>query len=204
MIIGMDKFAHRFFGHIGTVCTHKRYVRQACFKMGLYRQGLLHDLSKFSPEEFIPSVRYYDGHFSPNVNERRAYGYSKAWIHHKGVNKHHYEHWTDYPSGKVDPDIQGVRMPIRYVAEMIADRYAASRAYNGADYTSADAWNFYVRRRSHILIDRDTRAVLEKALVIMRDQGEDAAFSYMKSLLSTVKGNDYTAEGLGLSYEFLN
>ncbi|MBR5896772.1 MAG: catalase, partial [Lachnospiraceae bacterium] len=71
-------------------------VRRHCFKVGLYWQGLIHDLSKYSYTEFSAGVKYYQGVRSPNVAERNINGYSKAWIHHKGRNKHHYEYWTDY------------------------------------------------------------------------------------------------------------
>lgn len=85
-----------FFGHLSTINHHKWLVMQHCFKVGLYRQGLLHDLSKYSPVEFLAGVKYYQGFESPNNAERRAIGYSRAWLHHKGRNKHHLEYWTDY------------------------------------------------------------------------------------------------------------
>ena len=47
-----------------------------CFKAGLYKQGLLHDLSKYAPIEFLPGVKYYQGTRSPNEIERLEKGYS--------------------------------------------------------------------------------------------------------------------------------
>ncbi len=186
----------RFFGHLGTVLTHKKYVCIACFRMGLYRQGIFHDMSKFSPTEFVPGVRYYNGHFSPNVTERKELGYSAAWLHHKGRNRHHFEYWNDYP---VEPgtSLKGIRMPMRFVAEMIADRWAACKAYHGGAYRSSDAWDFYVKSTSkrRLVIHPDTQAVLEAALLIMRDEGEDAAFRLMVRLLEQTGGSgDYTAD----------
>lgn len=189
-------FLDRLFGHIGTVCTHKKYVMKACFKMGLYRQGILHDMSKFSPTEFIPSVKYYSGTFSPNATDRVLTGVSVSWLHHKGRNKHHFEYWTDY-TPRTAPYIVGCRMPLKYVAEMVADRYAACVAYNGATYNQGDAWKYYERGANHIIIDDDTKAVLEAALMIMRDEGEDAAFLFMKKLLAKTKGRDYDASIVG-------
>lgn len=182
-------FSQRFFGHIGTVIKHKRNVRRACFKMGLIYQGLFHDMSKFSPVEFIPSVRYYSGTFSPNATDRVLTGVSTSWLHHKGKNKHHFEYWTDYTSK--EPYIVGCRMPLKYVAEMVADRYAACVAYNGENYSQKDAWTYYERGASHLVIDEDTRAVLEAALIKMRDEGEDAAFAFMKEILKKTRGRDY-------------
>ena len=184
-------FFQRFFGHIGTIITHKRNVRRACFKMGIYYQGIFHDMSKFSPVEFIPSVHYYSGTFSPNASARVITGVSTSWLHHKGKNKHHFEYWTDYSSK--EPYIIGCRMPLRYVAEMVADRYAACVAYNGSNYSQSDAWIYYERGAKHLVINDDTRAVLEAALIKMRDEGEEAAFEYMKGLLKITRGRDYDA-----------
>ena len=82
--------------HFRTITHHKILVMKGCFKLGLYRQGLLHDMSKYSPTEFLVGCRYYQGTRSPNNAEREAKGYSSAWLHHKGRNKHHYEYWIDY------------------------------------------------------------------------------------------------------------
>lgn len=185
-------FSQRLFGHIGTVCKHKHNVRYACFKMGLYRQGIMHDLSKFSPTEFIPSVKYYSGTFSPNATDRVLTGASTSWLHHKGRNKHHFEYWTDYTPA-AEPYIVGCRMPMKYVAEMVADRYAACVAYNGKYYSQGDAWAYYSRGAKGIVIHDDTRAVLEAALIKMRDEGEAAAFDFMKRMLKKTKGRDYDA-----------
>lgn len=180
----------RFTGHLKTVCKHKHYVRVACFKMGLYKQGILHDLSKFSPTEFIPSVKYYSKSFSPNITDRVLNGASTSWLHHKGRNKHHFEYWTDYTPRR-DPAIFGCKMPMRYVAEMVADRYAACVAYNGPAYHQGSAWEYYEKGMDMIIIHEDTKAVLETALKTMRDKGEDAAFQYIRDLLAKTKGTDY-------------
>ena len=84
-----------FWGHLHTINHHRRLVRQGCFRMGLYWQGLTHDLSKYAPVEFLTGVRYYQGTRSPNTAEREEKGWSEAWMHHKGRNRHHWEYWTD-------------------------------------------------------------------------------------------------------------
>ena len=113
--------------HFKTITHHKLLVMGGCFRIGLIRQGLAHDLSKYSPAEFLPGARYYQGYRSPNGAEREANGYSLAWMHHKGRNKHHYEYWTDIDpaTGQYGP----VAMPRRYLAEMVVDRIAASKNY---------------------------------------------------------------------------
>ena len=84
-------------GHLKTINEHKLLVMKHCFRIGLYKQGLLHDLSKYMPSELLMGFLYYDdGKSSPNNGERRDKGYSAAWMHHKGRNRHHFEYWTDY------------------------------------------------------------------------------------------------------------
>lgn len=112
--------------HFKTITTHKMWVMRYCFKIGLYWQGLTHDLSKYSPTEFLVGMKYYQGDRSPNNAEREDTGMSKSWMHHKGRNKHHFEYWIDYGIN-CDTIIKGVPMPRRYVAEMIMDRISASR-----------------------------------------------------------------------------
>ena len=117
----------KFIGHLNTVSRHKYLVMKGCFSVGLYRQGIMHDLSKFSPTEFMVGARYWQGNRSPNNAEREEKGYSASWLHHKGRNRHHFEYWVDYNlrgelgSGPVIP----VKMPGRYVIEMLMDRIAA-------------------------------------------------------------------------------
>ena len=86
--------------HLKTILHHKRLVRAGCFKVGLYRQGIMHDWSKYSPTEFLVGCKYYQGNMSPNNAERAARGYSSSWLHHKGRNKHHMEYWIDYSVDK--------------------------------------------------------------------------------------------------------
>ena len=81
-----------WLGHLKTVHHHRALVRKHCFRVGLYWQGLTHDLSKYAPVEWIPGVKYYQGNRSPNEAERAAKGYSSAWLHHKGRNRHHLEY----------------------------------------------------------------------------------------------------------------
>ena len=90
--------------HFITITHHKILVMQGCFRIGLYKQGLLHDMSKYSPTEFLVGCRYYKGYMSPNNAERADRGYSSAWLHHKGRNKHHLEYWIDYAVSKPGDD----------------------------------------------------------------------------------------------------
>ena len=123
-----------FWRHLKTVQRHRHLVRQYCFRLGLYWQGLTHDLSKFSPVEFWAGVKYFQGDRSPNDAQRRDKGYSASWMHHKGRNRHHFEYWTDY--GVSGEGIIGVEMPKKYgvPALIVATLIAFSRLYVGVHY----------------------------------------------------------------------
>ena len=86
--------------HFITITKHRHLVMKLCFKMGIYKQGLLHDLSKYSFVEFFTSAKYYVGTYSPTISERKDKGYSDIWMHHKGRNKHHFEYWEDLSRDK--------------------------------------------------------------------------------------------------------
>ena len=168
-----------FWGHLKTVSRHRRLVRRYCFRLGLYRQGLTHDLSKYSPTEFWAGVKYFQGDHSPNDAQRKAHGCSASWMHHKGRNRHHFEYWTDYSMD--GGGITGVEMPKKYVAEMFCDRLAASKVYRGGDFDPGDPYKFFLRgKEKRLLIHPATSALLEKILLVLRDEGEDAAFDYVR------------------------
>ena len=122
--------------HFVKVCKHKHYVRQYCWKLGLYKQGILHDISKFSPIEFWESVKYYQGNRSPIDACKEDKGYSMAWLHHKGRNPHHYEYWvTQLDSGGVP-----VKIPREYALELVCDYLAAGKVYNGNSFQGEYNW----------------------------------------------------------------
>ena len=165
--------------HFKTITRHRWLVLKGCFRVGLYRQGLTHDLSKYAPTEFWIGAKYYQGTRSPNAAEREDKGYSEAWMHHKGRNRHHFEFWTDYdPNGS---GISGVEMPKKYVAEMFCDRLAASKVYRGKDFDRGDPYKFFLRgKQRRLLLHPNTEALLEMILLILKDEGEDAAFDYVR------------------------
>ena len=112
---------------------------EALFPVGLYKQGLLHDLSKYHPIEFVPGVRYFQGNRSPIDKEKEVKGYSMGWLHHKGHNPHHWEYWLDVTK---EGGIKGMPMPKKYIAEMICDRVAASMTYMKENYTDHSALDY--------------------------------------------------------------
>ncbi len=166
--------------HFKTITIHKLLVMRYCFRIGLYWQGLLHDLSKYSPTEFLVGCKYYQGNRSPNNAEREATGVSLAWLHHKGRNRHHYEHWVDYSLDK-EHVIMGARMPRKYVAEMVMDRISASRVYMGENYTNQEPLRYFLRSKDTLwFIHPQTKRDLEALLRILADHGEKKTLRYIR------------------------
>lgn len=166
--------------HFKTITYHKYLVAQGCFKIGLYWQGITHDLSKYSPVEFMEGVRYYQGTRSPNNAEREDKGYSSAWMHHQGRNRHHYEYWVDY-SVKGGRGIRvPVPMPDRYIAEMVMDRIAACKVYQGAAYTDASPLEYYYRGTDRAPMHPVTRKKLVQMLEMLAEKGESETFSCIR------------------------
>lgn len=167
--------------HFKTITKHRHKVISHCRKAGILWQGLRHDLSKYSPTEFLAGAKYYAGDHSPNENERVANGYSKAWLHHKGRNRHHFEYWTDVnpKTKRVEP----VPMPIRYVAEMFCDRVAASKIYKGKAYNDRHPLEYFKNGEAHRVIHPETSDLLEKWLTVLANEGEDAVFSLIRATL---------------------
>jgi len=169
-------------GHLKTITKHHNLVCRYCIRAGLIYQGLTHDLSKLSPSEFLVGARYYQGNRSPNNAEREDIGYSSAWLHHKGRNRHHYEYWIDYSADKNNPHVlAGAKMPRRYVAEMIFDRVSASRVYKGDAYTDRDPLEYFLRSRERSWYIHDvTKRQLEFLLRMWAEKGEEHTIGYIR------------------------
>lgn len=170
----------KFWKHLKTINHHKMLVMKGCFKVGLYRQGLLHDLSKYMPSEFLVGVKYYRGDISPNNLERKEKGYSSAWLHHKGRNKHHLEYWIDYGMGDAEAPLVGMRMPDKYIVEMFIDRMSASKNYQKEKYTDRSALEYYERGKAHHILHPEVRELLERLLHMLADEGEEATMDYIR------------------------
>ena len=169
----------KFFGHLSTITRHRHLVIAHCAKAGVLFQGLFHDLSKYGPTEFFQGVRYYSGVHSPTEDERRENGYSLAWMHHKGRNRHHWEYWTDYSI--TERRYVPMPMPRRYLAEMLCDRVAASKIYKGNAYTDAAPLEYLLAGKD--IMHPDTKETLVRFLTQLRDEGEDAMFASIRRWL---------------------
>ncbi len=170
-----------FWKHFCTITKHRWKVRKHCFKVGLYWQGLMHDVSKYSWTEFSSGIKYYQGTRSPNSREREVNGHSLAWMHHKGRNKHHFEYWTDI---NLETKMYApVQMPKKYFVEMVMDRIAACKIYRGKNYADGDALEYLLKSleaRESSSMHPATKEELVFVLTMLRDKGEKETFRYLK------------------------
>ena len=173
-----------YFRHFKTVCKHKHYVLRECAACGIFWQGIIHDLSKFSIVEFAPSARYFQGHRSPIEAEKEEVGYSKAWLHHKGHNKHHWEYWTDFAD---DGSIIANEMPIKYVIEMVCDWIGAGKAYSKEKWTQQSPMIYYAKVRKGRYFNPKTEKLILEFLTCISYQGLDAFHKQAKMILKTYK-----------------
>ncbi|MBR5219187.1 MAG: catalase [Clostridia bacterium] len=168
--------------HFKLITRHRHAVIRHGFKAGIFFQTLKHDLSKYSPTEFLAGAKHFKGNKSPNEGERALYGYSSAWLHHKGRNRHHFEYWNDYnPATK---RVEPVKMPIKFVKEMFCDRVAASKIYKGKDYTDSHPLEYFTNgketRKLNRAIHPETSDLIESWLTILANEGEEAAFKRVR------------------------
>ena len=156
----------------------------------MYKQGLLHDLSKYSFTEFWPSVKYFQGDRSPIGKEKEVNGgYSLAWLHHKGRNKHHWEYWVDRPASEIS--IYPFEMPVRYMLESVIDRICASKVYMKDKYDASSTLNFFINSKEYQVMNPKTVEQITYLLQYLKDNGEEKALAYYKSLYKKHK-NDKT------------
>ena len=155
-----------FFKHIKLVSKHKWLVFKFSIRLGVPIRGLLHDLYKFSPEEFIESVKFYDGKVSPITRCKQKKGYSRAWLHHKGRNKHHTEYWVDFSCKEVAPVI-----PYKYVAEMISDKLSASITYNGKNWTNSSEYDYWEKEKKKIIVNPKVERLLDEVFLQVKEKG---------------------------------
>ena len=168
------------YQHFKTITYHKWLVMKGCFSIGLYKQGICHDLSKYSPTEFFVGARFFQGDRSPNNAEREVKGYSASWLHHKGRNKHHYEYWIDYSVKDIKGGMVPAPMPIKYILEMMMDRIAASKVYAKGAYTQHSPLAYYNSGREYAPLHKKTKETLELLLLILDSYGEKELIRFIK------------------------
>lgn len=171
-----------FFRHLGKVLNHKRLVFIHCVKCGLVWRGIVHDLSKFSLVEFSEGVKYYVGTYSPISKARKENGYSLAWIHHKGRNKHHIEYWQDIENE------QPMNMPYKYAVECVCDKIAATKNYKGKNYCSSDVLKHFSTHAKNELYNPKMKEFFIRVFTDLIEVGEKYVLNkkYMKKIYNEV------------------
>lgn len=186
------------YHHFRTITRHRHRVIAHCFKAGIPWRGLMHDLTKYAPAEFCEGARCWLGDRSPTEKARATVGYSAAWLHHKGRNRHHFEYWKDYGPDRVEIP---VRMPVIFVLEMFCDRVAASKIYQGEKYDQHHPLLYFRRSKDTRVIHPETSALLESWLVLLDEKGEKETFAYLRALRHELrkKGDDWIYERTNLA-----
>ncbi len=180
------KYFKNFFLHLKTITNHKFKVTYYLFKTSMYKQAILHDLSKYHPEELICGIKYYQGFRSPIDKEKELYGFSKAWLHHKGHNKHHWEYWIDHSNGKITCH----DMETRYLLESILDRIAAAKNYLKNNYNNASAFDYF--NNGNVKRDMNFKTAIKTFYLLdyLKKNGEKALFHHIKYLYKESKKNN--------------
>ncbi len=173
-------FIKRFYGHLHTINSHRRAVRHLCFKSGLIKQGLIHDLSKYSIVEFFSGVKYYQGYRSPIDAEKEELGYSLGWLHHKGRNKHHFEYWLEKDYQTLE--FKCLDMPLNYLLEAACDKIAASKIYMKDKYKDSSAYDYLENGKDKIFMGENNYRRHKILLEYLKNNGEEKALAYYKSL----------------------
>ena len=166
------------FKHFKVVMKHKRIVFRECRKCGIGWQGFIHDFSKLGHTEFAPSARYFQGTRSPIDAEKEEIGYSSAWLHHKGHNKHHWEYWTDF--GK-NGEVIAYKIPYKYVVEMICDWVSAGMVYSKGKWTQSDPLNYYNKVSHGRYFHKETEELILKFLNCIKENGLEEFHKMAKS-----------------------
>ena len=173
------------FLHFHMINKHRMLVFRFCVRAGIPFRGLVHDLSKYSLSEFFEGVKYYNGNFSPISTCKKINGYSKAWLHHKGRNKHHFEYWYDFNS-----PINSPIMPYKYVVELICDNIAASKTYLKDKWENNSVFNHFSKRKDRANINPKINDMLINVYKDIIDIGIDGVLNkkYLKHMYKKYVG----------------
>lgn len=148
------------------VIRHKWYVFIECCKLGIPWRGIVHDMSKLKPAEWLPYVNHFYGDKPSPRDKTGAYNpllvrgdFDYAWLSHQHNNPHHWQYWIlrgDAGWTKVMP------MPDKYIREMVADWQGAGKAITGKN----DATDWYKANKSKMELHQTTITRVEELLGI--------------------------------------
>ena len=151
----------KYLKYLKYLLKHKWYVALNCFSYGLYWRGIVHDLSKFYPDEFFPFVEYY---FGGHKNEKARYKniidfsnhkYNIASLKHEHRNKHHWQYWVRVSTSAGRKPIM---MPCKYMMELYCDWVGAAKAQGN------DLKEWYTKNKDNINFHPETREAVESLI----------------------------------------
>ena len=151
----------RYWAYFNYILRHKYYVLRACkyVECSIWR-GLVHDMSKFMPCEFISYAKTF---YKPDGSKQyvKSIQFDLSWLHHQHTNKHHWQYWLlKEDSGKIVP----LPMDIKYLREMVADWIGAGLAING----KLDIEDWYEKNKDKILLHSADRYIVEYYIKCLR------------------------------------
>ena len=152
-----------YWKYLKQLLRHKWFVFLETRRRGMMWLGIVHDLSKFRLDEFIPYARFFYGNYPEptysSAGQALTYDakqeFYQAWNRHQKRNKHHWQYWM-LTNDSEEPQTICLPMPIKYMREMLADWYGAGRAYGNPD---TPAW--YKEHRYKIILHPSSRAWIE-------------------------------------------
>lgn len=180
----------KYFKYFITICKHKWFVFKECFACGIVWQGIVHDMSKFGKTEFFSSAKHFCGNKSPHYGDAAENGYSLAWLHHKGHNKHHWEFWTDF--NEKDGSIKVNKIPYKYVVEMVCDWVGAGKVYSKDKWTNSSPIEYYYKVRKGRHFKKKTETLIVHFLRVIENKGLEEFHKQAKNELLKSYYNDDT------------
>lgn len=165
----------QYYSYLKYVLRHKSFVNKECMSLGYRWRGLIHDMSKFLPSEYIPyanhfynkdgskrEVRDKSGFYDPNNTGDKKF--DKAWLFHQKRNKHHWQYWV---LPKDDGSIKVLEMPQKYLMEMICDWVGAGKAQGYLSpkedpYYETRKW--YNKNKDKMQLHENTRRIVERKI----------------------------------------
>jgi len=155
---------HKHLKYFNYIVHHKWFVLLECIKFGIIWQGIIHDWSKFLPDEWFPYVNYFYGKKQHSTGgaynpKEGTYEFNKAWLKHQHRNPHHWQYWILIQ----DEDENSIPLiPDKYKKEMLADWIGAGKAQGYGDNTK----DWYLKNRNKMQFNDETKKWIESQLGI--------------------------------------
>jgi hypothetical protein len=142
----------KFFDYLWFLLKCKWHTAIECFKYGLFIEGILHNISQFLPDEFLPYMNYFYGTGEPTNKKKEAFDI--AWLKSQERNPHHWQHWILVEPGG---NWKAIGIPRKYIQEMVCDWVGAGKAIHGKD----DVVEWHEANKSGIVMECHSKAYLE-------------------------------------------